>query len=438
MQANAKHDFTFFAKLFLAIGILVFVACCWNYCYQSYLLQSGYKGDIFRPGLKETLQPFYILPETNAGHTWAVYVVGAIALALFGLYVFVEVSLKRKYAILSVVYLLLVLVFADSENDARLCGINSHYQTFANDLHLFSGLRDLLANYTSRQHLMDVHGQHYPPLNLVLLMFSQKLGWLPLAKGFSILSGLACILICQKINPKSILTPLLALSPGMLIFPSLDFVPIPALLGLCSFLVFKKALRLGKIKWWVRLGILLAFFSLFSYSVSVLILFFGVWFLVQKISIRVHFKGILLASVTCLLGFGMVWLFTGFNQYDCFMQSISNNSELLQSNGFDNFLRYFIRSTGNLLGIFFSGGLLVFFLVVSRLTLETKTWIITLIIASFSGLFFGETERIWLFLLPLCILADNVIPPTKISRYLLVSFALTIAIWQELTYKHFL
>ncbi len=438
MPTAIKHDFTFFAKLLLGIGIFIFAAYCWNYWYHSYLSSNDYRGDIFRTGLKDTLQPFYLLPETNAGRSWTVYVAGAFALLLACIAIIWEGKNRLNYLLLSAIYLMLVIAFAFSESDARLFGLSSHYQTFANDLHLFSGLRDLMANYTSRQHLMDVHGQHYPPGNLALLMLCQKLGWLPLAKVVSILCGLACVILSIKSNPKNILPLLLALSPGMLIFPSLDFVPIPALLGLCSFIAFKKSLELGKNTWWLCLGILLAVFSLFSYSVSVLLLFFAIWFWVNKISIITHFKGIIWAGVSSLVCLGLVWLFSGFNQYACFVQSVSNNSELLQSNGFDSVARYLFRSTGNLLGMFYSGGLLVFLVLISKRNPTIKTWLMTVLIASFSGLFFGETERIWLFMLPLCAFAETIVPSTKIGKALLVTLALSIAVWQEVAYRHFL
>jgi uncharacterized membrane protein len=88
------------------------------------------------------------------------------------------------------------------------------------------------------------------------------------------------------------------------------------------------------------------------------------------------------------------------------------------SNGFDNVYRYLLRSTGNLLAYLASVGVVIVgFAITSyhktkakaqlraRFILSAST-LITVFVAAFSGLFFLETARIWLFFTPFfCILA---------------------------------
>jgi len=97
--------------------------------------------------------------------------------------------------------------------------------------------------------------------------------------------------------------------------------------------------------------------------------------------------------------------------YECFTISVENNRNLMTANPFDDAARYFLRSSGNLIAFFIlpnitAAILTAWFIKELRHTRNelmrcyAQSFFLTVLIFSFSGLYFLETERIWLFLTP--------------------------------------
>src|SRR6185437_12229484 len=125
----------------------------------------------------------------------------------------------------------------------------------------------------------------------------------------------------------------------------------------------------------------------------------------------------LVAGCALLIMIGRTWARTHFNLIDCFIAGIRGHHEQQGNGGFDDPARYLLRSSGNIIAYLLST---VPLCVLAASALRTGNgrsilerlarvvfWslAITILIAGFSGLFYLETERIWIFLTPFVALA---------------------------------
>jgi hypothetical protein len=114
--------------------------------------------------------------------------------------------------------------------------------------------------------------------------------------------------------------------------------------------------------------------------------------------------------------FLLLYLITGFQLLDCLREALRNNSQQM-SNGFDNLFRYMLRSTGAILVYLTAAGFPQSFLAFKAMihsvkVKEDRSWLkvlavgmpICLMVSAFSGCFFLETERIWLFFTPFLVI----------------------------------
>jgi hypothetical protein len=98
---------------------------------------------------------------------------------------------------------------------------------------------------------------------------------------------------------------------------------------------------------------------------------------------------------------------THFNLAACFIAAVRGHQSQQGNEGFDDVKRYLLRSTGNIIAYLLSiVPLSVLGFVALRSAkpraagaLTIALWV-TVLIAGFSGLFYVETERIWIFLTP--------------------------------------
>jgi hypothetical protein len=106
-------------------------------------------------------------------------------------------------------------------------------------------------------------------------------------------------------------------------------------------------------------------------------------------------------------------LTTHFNLIACFIAAVHGHQEQQGNGGFDDLHRYLLRSTGNIIAYLTSTVplcILAFAAVASKHAnaLQRSLFIAavaTVFIAGFSGLFYLETERIWVFMTPALSLA---------------------------------
>lgn len=163
--------------------------------------------------------------------------------------------------------------------------------------------------------------------------------------------------------------------------------------------------------------------------------------------------------VSVLIGaYVLLYLLSGFNQLQCLLHSIENNSNSM-SGGFDNLKRYLLRSTGNIIAYLAGVGIPILaysFYALRKSLLENNKnrtdeliigTFLAIFIAGFSGLFFLETARIWILFTPfLCIAAGysiSQLPSEKAGPAIILTLTLTLllSVSEELfidhTYKYF-
>jgi 4-amino-4-deoxy-L-arabinose transferase-like glycosyltransferase len=113
---------------------------------------------------------------------------------------------------------------------------------------------------------------------------------------------------------------------------------------------------------------------------------------------------------------GLLYLTTRFNLIACFFAAVHNHHLQQGNSGFDDGQRFLLRSTGNVLAYLLS----IVPLCILAIAAIRSSWhdldrrvasalflasALTVPIAGFSGLFYLETERIWIFLTPAFALA---------------------------------
>jgi hypothetical protein len=101
-----------------------------------------------------------------------------------------------------------------------------------------------------------------------------------------------------------------------------------------------------------------------------------------------------------------------FNLVACFFAAVHGHQTQQGNEGFDDAQRWMLRSTGNLIAYLVSIIPLSVLAIASAKSAKPQAaWalvtalLITVAIAGFSGLFYIETERIWIFLTPAFALA---------------------------------
>jgi hypothetical protein len=181
-----------------------------------------------------------------------------------------------------------------------------------------------------------------------------------------------------------------------------------------------RALRTGSDLCAFVLGGSFFVYMMFSFSASILgilmalITLFAVW---QGLVTWTHVvRTAALAGATVLLVIGITFAVTRFNLIACFAAAVHGHHEQQGNGGFDDSSRYLLRSTGNILAYLLSTVPLCILGIAAlnergerahhRIARATFVALLaTILIAGFSGQFYLETERIWIFFTPLLALA---------------------------------
>nr|MBK9652618.1 hypothetical protein [Bacteroidota bacterium] len=165
--------------------LILLAGVCWHYAFDFYVTQTGFVNDVFRLNFENNIMPFYGRVKLVANNNF--FLIGsAIGLGFciyrYKTFLFSNEKYISNYVLF--IYFILILLFAITESVERVSAVNVHYNSFANDLHFYTSVSDILKNYVSKQSVMDIHNQHYPPGNLIVLKIFENVGMLPFAKWF--------------------------------------------------------------------------------------------------------------------------------------------------------------------------------------------------------------------------------------------------------------
>ena len=420
------------ARLWIAAAVLYGAALAWNRLYRGQVLAHDYHGDVFRSIYWNFWAPLYGQREAvDARELLLVLALGAVLYAALRLYERYAARCGPALPLLGLAGLNLVLIaaYALTQDSARLLGNVYDYHNFgtAADLARFNSLHEVWANWTRLMPVLHGRNPHYPPGNLFLLKLEQVYGLHGLFKAGVIAATLGCVPLLYALGRRLDLSRQAALTAVALfvttastgIFPSTSTAPVTMFFTLLCYLGLFHALHTGTLRGAVLAGLALAVYALFSFSVSI------VGLSVLLISLAALFHGgvdaravirtnlvLGLTLVLCLL---LLYLASDFNIWGCLQQAIRQNSAIMTASPFDTPARYLLRSSGNLIAYLLFTGIVPAALAASGVLCLARAphaargfllgGAVTLIAAACSGLFFMETERIWVFFTPWLALA---------------------------------
>jgi len=406
---------------------LYLAAIAWNRFFRREILEGSYTGDIFRRVYWNFWAPIYGRPDPVSAPD--LLIIAALSLSLYGLVKIHENSPPKPghakpLAFLAIFNLILIAAFALSQGEARLLEYIYDYKSFGtpDDLMLFGNLHDIWAKWTALMPGLHGRNPHYPPGNLFILKIEQVYDIPGLLRFLVILAVLLCVPLLYALgkrlgfnhNTALLVTALFTTSASPTIFPTTSTAPLTIFLALVSWLGWFTAIKDNALKGAFLCGASLALYSVFSFSVFIVGLSLVMIGLIQACLDRqrlpVLVKTSLVTGMVFVACLSLLYLATGFNAWLCLVQSIRQNSGLMTADPFDTTARYLLRSSGNILAYAIYTGVVLSSLAMVGCVKVTKAppdagifiagSLITLFAAGFSGLFFMETERIWMFFTP--------------------------------------
>ncbi|MCZ6453264.1 MAG: hypothetical protein O6909_03385 [Alphaproteobacteria bacterium] len=446
---------------------LINAALLWNDQFLHYIQATGYVSGAFRNAMQTLHSPVYGSPEA-AVLPWALVALGISgAFLAYLVWRLPTASSNRRFEIaLLLFYLALILSFGVSAGYNRLTAA-PHAQSFWQAVPQFDGLLAVLSDYNQSIREIGFRASHYPPGNMLLLKLEHVSGLVGLGQGvvigLALATGILILALARRLGfdnrSRQYALLLFVTAPGPVIFPTTAMTPIVMFLATLSQLALLKALVGGRVVDAVLLGLSFALCALFSLSTAIVGLSLG-WIVLfglargNFIFVRVVKTG-LIAVATVVLFFLIMAVGFGFDMLDLTGFALSDVSQDWKS--YDDLSRYLFRSTGNVIAYLFLAGFAIVGLVVlagcdalrggkvgdGLAGTYVLAAILSVFVAGFSGLFFMETERIWLFFTPMLALVagyglgsrEHVNPSTPLF---LVASALIVACGQELIFRHYL
>ena len=422
---------TYFSGLFCYGCMLMLLLVLWNYLFHLYRSKMDITGDIiFRHIFQNFHAPLYgyIQAPQMRGYLYTI-----ISGGIFTAYLLTarDYAIKRENTLISAAFLLLFSVsMALTDNVSRLTDWVGHYGYFAQGFSLFSGTSDLLQNYTLRMNEMGVHNSHYPPGILLTLGFEETLKLKGLTRLLVFFSAIAALYFVSKIGKimgfsescNQLAGFLFILSPGLLTYITADPMAIIIFPSSLSVYLFLQGLITGAPVYAAGMGLVFSVFTFFSFSSGFVALLMGILFLLSWRYGLVRFSTGLIQIGLSMAVFAatlvLLYFATNFDLLACMRESIHLSVKMNAPGGFDNSLRYLFRATGAILVYLTVVGFPQSFLTIraSVAAIQEKNlgnWqsllaigvCVCLLVSGFSGLFFLETERIWLFFTPMIAIA---------------------------------
>jgi hypothetical protein len=418
---------------------LVFFGCLvmtllvvWNTWFQLYVSEVDFTRDIFRPKFRNFRAPLYgyfYWPELKQ------FLYPALSFGFFFIYMLRNPKKAVEgWGIPTTAFFLLLLStsLALKDHVSRLVDWMAYYGDFTQGLKLFASMTDLLRNYTSNMAQLGTHANHYPPGICMLMKAEQALNMQALTRFVVMLSGVGTIYVVRGIarllnlsgSAAQIAVLFFILSPGVLTFITLDPAFILLLPGSLTIHFYLEGLITGRQSCAIAMGLFFSISTFFSFASGFIALLMAILFLIAwrwgmvRLTDGLQQIGLSIATFAGL--FFLFYLMTGFQLLDCLREAMRNNSEQM-SNGFDNLFRYLLRSTGAILVYLTAAGFPQSFLAFRAMfnaikVKEGRSWQevlavgmpICLLLSAFSGSFFLETERIWLFFTPFLVISAGV------------------------------
>ncbi len=283
----------------------------------------------------------------------------------------------------------------------------------------FGSLGAFLANYVRSMPSLSLHGSHFPPGHAVLLFLVAKVfGASVFAAGAAVLVLFAAGVVVAWRAIEELFPGRAARQAALLILacPSaLDFAcsSMDAVFFLFAALALRAGLRAfsaeGTARQAVAAGVLLlvaAFFSFSTFPLGLALVFYACFagrHALRRTAFRLALAGAAFASAALLLDGA-----TGFALWKCVPEARRLGMELMTRAVDGDPRSYFLQfDYGNVVAFAIGAGVGLLPALVERLRARpvlaepwTPAALLALAAMGFSGIYFMETERIWLFALP--------------------------------------
>ena len=290
------------------------------------------------------------------------------------------------------------------------------------------GLLSFMRDYVKPElfSTLSGHAQTHPPGGILFLWVISKLfGYNLLAASlgsvvFTSLTVIPIYLLAKELYGESIGRYTLALfliTPNFVMFTGTSMDGPFSLFPILSLYLFYKGIFSDQARRYGFLtGISLGCGMLMTYSTVFIGLFFNVVLLLTLIVDRKGFRRILtlllIAGVTSIVFYLLIFLGTGFNLLEALQASIRKDRAALGT-GYETIGLYFHLSVGNLFAFLIGVGIpmtTVWGRQVVRTIREARRgkpiniyiigYLISLLVIAFSALFTMEVERVWIFMVP--------------------------------------
>jgi hypothetical protein len=418
--------------MLLGIALLLIANIAWGKAFRLYTSTHNYSGEVFRRPMQQSLHaplygrydnalirvqtlPFAIL----SGAVGAAWYAWARSRRWEGRWTPMSLALLMGFT------LTMMILFAACEPWPSRFSLNiSGYAEFKKDIPAFHGVRDTLLHYVERMPTLEWYGQHYPPGNLLLLEIEKEVGLPGMTKSIVCLCTILSMMALWKLARELELDPaatsaalfLFAATWGVLIYCTINTTSLLLLPGTICPLLLVRALKSGRVGSALGLGVWFVIYMFFSFSASILGVLMALttligWWCGTFTTRNVIRTAVMsLATLACVIA--GLYITTHFNLIACFIAAVRGHHA---GEGFDDARRWLLRSTGNVIAYLVSiAPLFVLGLSTAwrgREALRSSMGVLavavlaTVLIAAFSGLFYIETERIWIFLTPIFALA---------------------------------
>ena len=270
------------------------------------------------------------------------------------------------------------------------------------------------------------HAQTHPPGGILFLWVVSKLfGYNLLAASlgsviFTSLTVIPIYLLARELYGELVAGFALALfliTPNFVMFTGTSMDGPFSVFPILSLYLFYKGIGSERaVRYGLLTGVSLGYGMLMTYSTVFIGLFFGVVLLLTLISDRGRFRYtltlLLIASVTFVAFYLLMFLFTGFNLFEGLQASIRKDSARLGT-GYETLELYLHLSVGNLFAFLIGIGVpmtTVWLRQVMRtirdgsrgelIDIYVIGYLISLLVITFSTLFTMEVERVWIFMAP--------------------------------------
>ena len=294
------------------------------------------------------------------------------------------------------------------------------------------GLLSFIRDYAKPElfSTLSGHAQTHPPGGVLLLWIISKLfGYNLLVASlgsiaFTSLTVIPIYLLAKELYGEPIGRSALALfliTPNFVMFTGTSMDGPFSLFPILSLYLFYRGIFSGKARFYGFLtGISLGCGMLMTYSTVLIGLFFNVVMLLTLIVDRSRFRGtltlLLIAGVTFITFYLLMFLFTGFNLIETLQASIKKDRAALGT-GYETIGRYFHLSVGNLFAFFIGIGIPMTTVWLRQVVLTIQDrrhgrpidiyivgYLISLLVIAFSTLFTMEVERVWIFMAPFIVI----------------------------------